>query len=153
MTKTTKRRPLREAPIRHILWKGDRLDVLDQRLLPRRVHYVSCRTAKEVAKATTDMVLRGAPLIGCAAAYGMALAARRGRLKDVVAAEPILRRARPTAVNLMHALDHMLDIAKTGTEETLATRMAAAAVKYYENDIEFNATMAELGSRLLKPGS
>ncbi len=153
MTKSTKRRPLREDPVRHILWKGDRLDVLDQRLLPRRVHYVYCRTAKEVAKATTDMVLRGAPLIGCAAAYGMALAARRGRLKDVVAAEPVLRRARPTAVNLMHALDHMLDVAKAGAEATLAARMAAAAVKYYENDIEFNATMAELGANLLKKGS
>ena len=153
MTKTTKRRPLREDPIRHILWKGDRLDVLDQRLLPRRVRYVSCRTAKEVAKATTDMVLRGAPLIGCAAAYGMALAARRGRLKDVIAAEPVLRRARPTAVNLMHALDHMLDVAKTGAEATLAPRMAAAAVKYCADDVEFNATMAELGASLLKKGS
>ena len=153
MTKTTKRRPLREDPIRHILWKGDRLDVLDQRLLPRRVHYVSCRTAKEVAQATTDMVLRGAPLIGCAAAYGMALAARRGRLKEVLAAEPILRRARPTAVNLMHALDHMLGVAKSGPESEIAARMSAAAVEYYENDIEFNATMAELGASLLKKGS
>jgi methylthioribose-1-phosphate isomerase len=153
MMKTTKRRPLREDPVRHILWKGDRLDVLDQRLLPRRVHYVSCRTAKEVAKATTDMVLRGAPLIGCAAAYGMALAARRGRMKDVLAAEPILRRARPTAVNLMHALDHMLGVAKAGPESGLAARMAAAAVEYYENDIEYNATMAELGASLLKKGS
>jgi methylthioribose-1-phosphate isomerase len=153
MTKSTKRRPLREDPIRHILWKGDRLDVLDQRLLPRRVHYVSCRTAKEVAKATTDMVLRGAPLIGCAAAYGMALAARRGKMKDVVAAEPILRRARPTAVNLMHALDHMMAVAVQGPESTLAPRMAAAAVQYYENDLEYNATMAELGAGLLKKGS
>ena len=153
MTKTSKKRPLREDPIRHILWKGDRLDVLDQRLLPRRVHYVSCRTAKEVAQATTDMVLRGAPLIGCAAAYGMALAARRNRLKDVLSAEPVLRRARPTAVNLMHALDHMLAVARGGSEKDLSERMAAAAVTYYENDLEYNATMAELGASLLKKGS
>ncbi len=152
MTKTSKRRPLREDPIRHILWKGDRLDVLDQRLLPRRVHYVSLRTAKEVAKATTDMVLRGAPLIGCAAAYGMALAARKNRMKDVLAAEPVLRRARPTAVNLMHALDRMLRVAQDGPELGLAARMADAAVKYYEDDLEFNATMAELGAGLLKKG-
>ncbi len=127
--------------------------MLDQRLLPRRVRYVSCRTAGEVAKATTDMVLRGAPLIGCAAAYGMALASRRGRLKDVLAAEPVLRRARPTAVNLMHALDHMLEVARAGAEKTLAARMAEAAVKYCEDDVEFNATMAEHGGRLLKKGS
>lgn len=153
MTKTTKRKPLTQDPVRHILWKGDRLDVLDQRLLPRTIKYVSCRTAKEVARATTDMVLRGAPLIGCAAAYGMALAARRNRLKDVLAAEPVLRRARPTAVNLMHALDHMLAMAKAGPEAALSARMAAAAVKYYQDDLGFNAKMAELGASLLKKGS
>jgi len=153
MTKTTKRKPLTQDPVRHILWKGDRLDVLDQRLLPRTIKYVSCRTAKEVAQATTDMVLRGAPLIGCAAAYGMALAARRNRLKDVLAAEPVLRRARPTAVNLMHALDHMLAVANAGPETSLSARMAAAAVKYYQDDLGFNAKMAELGAALLKKGS
>jgi len=153
MTKTTRRKPLTEDPIRHIVWKGDRLDVLDQRRLPRDVRYVSCRTAKDVAAATTDMVLRGAPLIGCAAAFGMALAARKGRLKDVLAAEPVLRRARPTAVNLMHALDHMLAVAKAGPEKTLAERTAKAAVKYYQDDLAFNATMAELGAALLPRGA
>src|SRR3990167_1865848 len=113
------KKPLREDPIKHIVWKGDRLRVLDQRYLPRTVKFMTCRTAADVAKATRDMVLRGAPLIGCAAAYGMALAARRNRLKDVLIAEAILRRARPTAVNLMHALDHMLAVAKAGPEKTL----------------------------------
>lgn len=154
MMKTTKKAvPLHEDPIRHIVWKGDRLDVIDQRLLPRRVRYVSCRTAKEVARATTDMVLRGAPLIGCAAAFGMALAARSGRLKDVRSAEPLLRRARPTAVNLMHALDLMMAVAESSTRQTLARRMADAAEKYYRDDIAYNARMAELGAALLKPGS
>jgi len=128
--------------------------VLDQRLLPRRVHYVSCRTAKEVAKATTDMVLRGAPLIGCAAAYGMALAARRGRMKDVLAAEPVLRRAppdghQPDARSRPYAGSG--EVRPGGVAPPPA--MAAAAVKYYEDDIEFNATMAELGASLLKKGS
>ena len=99
------------------------------------------------------MVLRGAPLIGCAAAFGMALAARSGRLNDVLKAEPILRRARPTAVNLMHALDLMLDVAKSGPKETLARRMADAAQKYSRDDIACNARMAELGAALLKPAS
>lgn len=148
------RKPLHEDPIKHVVWKGDRLLVLDQRLLPRRVRYVTCRTAREVAKATTDMVLRGAPLIGCAAAFGMALAARRNKLSDVRAAEPVLRKARPTAVNLMHALDHMLDVAENGgTEATLAKRMASAAVKYHQDDLAFNASMAVQGARLLKKGS
>ena len=148
-----KKKPLHHDPIRHILWKGDRLEVLDQRLLPRRVKYLACRTAPQVAKATKDMVLRGAPLIGCAAAFGMALAARKNRLKDVLLAEPVLRAARPTAVNLMHALDHMLAVSKAGPETTLSKRMAEAAVKYYKDDLAFNARMAELGAGLLKPGS
>lgn len=153
MSKMTRRKPLHEDPIRHIVWKGDRLEVLDQRRLPRAVKYATCRDAKSVAKATTDMVLRGAPLIGCAAAFGMALAARKNRLKDVLAAEPVLRRARPTAVNLMHALDHMLAVAHAGPEKTLSKRMAAAAVKYYRDDLGYNARMAELGAALLKKGS
>jgi methylthioribose-1-phosphate isomerase len=153
MTKSTKRRPLHEDPIRHIVWKGDRLVVLDQRRLPRAEVYVTCRTARDVAKATTDMVLRGAPLIGCAAAFGMALAARKNKLKDVLAAEPVLRRARPTAVNLMHALDHMLAVAKSGPEKNLSERMAKAAVKYHSDDLAYNATMAQLGAALLKKGS
>lgn len=148
-----RKRPLSEDPIKHIVWKGDRLRVLDQRYLPRTVKFVDCRSAVAVAQATKDMVLRGAPLIGCAAAYGMALAARSNRLKDVLAAEPVLRRARPTAVNLMHALDHMMAVAKAGPENTLSKRMAAAAVKYYEDDLGFNAAMAKLGAALLKKGS
>ena len=148
-----KKRALHEDPIKHIVWKGDRLVVLDQRWLPRKVKFTTCRSAPDVAKATSDMVLRGAPLIGCAAAYGMALAARKNRLKDVLAAEPVLRRARPTAVNLMHALDHMLAVAKAGPEKTLSKRMAAAAVQYFEHDLSYNAAMAKLGAALLKKNS
>ena len=147
------KKPLHEDPIKHIVWKGDRLTVLDQRLLPRTVKFVVCRTASDVSKATKDMVLRGAPLIGCAAAYGMALAARSNKLKDVLSAEPVLRAARPTAVNLMHALDHMLAVAKSGPQASLSKRMAAAAVSYYNDDLGFNARMAALGARLLKKNS
>ncbi|HBE88838.1 MAG TPA: S-methyl-5-thioribose-1-phosphate isomerase, partial [Elusimicrobia bacterium] len=53
------------------------LRILDQRLLPDRVVYTPARTAAAVAKATKDMALRGAPLIGCAAAFGFALELRR----------------------------------------------------------------------------
>ena len=144
---------LTEDSIRHIVWKKDSLDVLDQRRLPGDVTYVSCRSASEVAKATTDMVLRGAPLIGCAAAYGMALAARNNRIEDVLRAEPILRGARPTAVNLMHALDRMLAVAKDGPAATLSKRMAAAAQDYYQEDLTANEKMAHYGAALLKKNS
>ena len=78
---------------------------LDQRRLPLEEVEVECRTAAEVAEAIRTMVVRGAPAIGVAAAYGYALAARRG--EDLAAADQVLRESRPTAVNLAWALDEM----------------------------------------------
>src|SRR4051812_918134 len=89
-----------------IRWQDNELQLLDQRKLPREVIWVSCRDAREVAAAIRDMVVRGAPAIGVAAAFGIALAARRG--DDVRAAAAELRKARPTAVNLMWAVDRMI---------------------------------------------
>src|SRR3954447_5129106 len=68
-----------------IRWRGEALELLDQRLLPREVHYVACRDAHEVAVAIRDMIVRGAPAIGVSAAFGIALAAQRG--DDVHSAE------------------------------------------------------------------
>ena len=81
-------------------WKGDALELLDQRLLPERIVYVTCRTAAEVAAAIRDMVVRGAPAIGCAAAFGIAL-------EPTEASYAVLAQSRPTAVNLFWALERM----------------------------------------------
>ena len=83
----------------------DAVVLLDQRVLPEDVVEVRCRTSAEVADAIRTMVVRGAPAIGVAAAYGLALAATRG--EDLAAADAILRASRPTAVNLAWALDEM----------------------------------------------
>jgi methylthioribose-1-phosphate isomerase len=61
---------LKVEPIR---WTGKRLELLDQRLLPGKKKYVACKTAEQVAKAIKDMAVRGAPAIGCAAAFGVVL--------------------------------------------------------------------------------
>jgi methylthioribose-1-phosphate isomerase len=79
--------------------------LLDQRRLPLEEIEVECRTAAEVADAIRAMVVRGAPAIGIAAAYGYALAATRG--EDLAEADRVLRASRPTAVNLAWALDEM----------------------------------------------
>jgi methylthioribose-1-phosphate isomerase len=141
--------PLKDA-VRHIDWKGDRLRVLDQRLLPRKIVYVDCRTATQVAKATKDMVLRGAPLIGCAAAFGMALAARSGDKRDLAEAAALLKKARPTAVNLACAVDRMLAVARECHNGELSKTVARAAYEFYEDDIKANQVMAKLGAALLK---
>ena len=86
---------------------GPRVVLLDQRKLPDEVVEVSCASAAEVAEAIRAMVVRGAPAIGVAAAYGLALAALRG--DDLDAAEQVLAASRPTAVNLSWALAQMRD--------------------------------------------
>ena len=143
--------PLKDK-VKQIDWRGDRLRVLDQRLLPRKIVYLDCRTAADVAKATKDMALRGAPLIGCAAAYGMALAARKGDRRALPQAAATLKAARPTAVNLAHAVDHMMTVARAAHGD-LAASMADAAEDYFETDLAANRTMAQLGASLLKKGS
>jgi methylthioribose-1-phosphate isomerase len=92
-------------PERILRLEDDRVVFLDQRRLPLEEVDVECRTAAQVADAIRTMVVRGAPAIGIAAAYGYALAAAHG--EDLAAAEGVLRNSRPTAVNLAWALDEM----------------------------------------------
>ncbi|MGH3003172.1 MAG: S-methyl-5-thioribose-1-phosphate isomerase [Gaiellaceae bacterium] len=94
-------------PERILRLEQDRVVLLDQRRLPLEEVEVECRTAAEVAGAIRTMVVRGAPAIGIAAAYGLALASARG--EDAELADRVLRESRPTAVNLAWALDRMRD--------------------------------------------
>jgi methylthioribose-1-phosphate isomerase len=88
------------------LWfEGDALHLLDQRHLPGRADVVTVRSARETAAAIRDMVVRGAPAIGCTAAYGLALALRADESFDQ--ARELLLAARPTAVNLRWALERL----------------------------------------------
>jgi methylthioribose-1-phosphate isomerase len=82
-----------------------RVVLLDQRRLPDEEVELACTSAAEVAEAIATMAIRGAPAIGVAAAYGLALAALRG--EDLPEAERVLAASRPTAVNLFWALEHM----------------------------------------------
>ncbi|HXH40156.1 MAG TPA: S-methyl-5-thioribose-1-phosphate isomerase [Thermoanaerobaculia bacterium] len=124
-----------------IRWRGDALELLDQRLLPREVLYLSCRDAHEVAVAIRDMVVRGAPAIGVSAAFGVALAAQRGDDVDAAAAE--LRASRPTAVNLMWALDRMLRARGAGRD------LSAEAESMFREDVEANKRIGRYGAALL----
>jgi methylthioribose-1-phosphate isomerase len=94
-------------PERILRLEDDRAVFLDQRRLPLEEIEVECRTSAEVAAAIRTMVVRGAPAIGVAAAYGIALAAKHG--EDLTLADRVLRDSRPTAVNLGWALDTMRD--------------------------------------------
>jgi len=95
-------------------WHDGRLELIDQRILPERLEYLACRSALETAESIRAMVVRGAPAIGCAAAYGVALEALRLREEpptefaaDMNKAIAALSASRPTAVNLFWALKRM----------------------------------------------
>jgi methylthioribose-1-phosphate isomerase len=92
-------------PGRILRLEDDAVVLLDQRRLPSEEVDVVCRTAAEVAAAIKEMVVRGAPAIGIAAAYGYVLAVSKG--EDPLEADQVLRRSRPTAVNLAWALDRL----------------------------------------------
>lgn len=136
-------------------WRGHRLDILEQRDLPARVRWISCRTADDVARAIRDMSIRGAPAIGCAAAFGLALAARgphgapRARLE---AARRRLAATRPTAVNLFWALDRMARRwAPPGGD--LAARLEKEARAIAAEDLAACRSIGERGAALLPRGA
>jgi methylthioribose-1-phosphate isomerase len=118
-------------------WRGDRLELLDQRFLPDQTLYVTCRTAADVATAIRDMVVRGAPAIGCAAAFGVVLS--RGSSEGYAA----LAKSRPTAVNLFWALERMKRAQNLETE----------AMTIFEEDLAANRTLGRLGAELLPRGA
>jgi len=122
-------------------WRGDTLELLDQRILPHRVVYVTCRTAAEVAQAIREMVVRGAPAIGCAAAFGVALDAKRGA--PLQPAYDALAKSRPTAVNLFWALERMRG----------ARDHDAEARAIFEEDLAANRAMGRLGAELVPDGA
>ena len=144
--------------VRAILWDGNCLRLLDQRLLPHEETYLSLDTPEAVAEAIADMVVRGAPAIGITAAYGVVLAARRA-----YAAEPaewqrrirpdleLLARSRPTAVNLFWALERM-EGAFTAIAGDPESALLAEAQAIHEEDLAANHRMGELGAELIEGG-
>ena len=112
---------------RALSWEGDSLRILDQTKLPNETSYITAKTSGVVADAIRALSVRGAPLIGVAAAYGVVLAYREsgGNTETFRALCDILRNARPTAVNLAWAVGEMeTAFQKNPTEETLLCRAA-----------------------------
>lgn len=144
--------------LRTMRWTGESLLLLDQTLLPGRVEYVSITTCAQMTEAIATMQVRGAPAIGVAAAYGMVMAAREAAKEgDFMAAlvrrGELLRAARPTAVNLMWAVERML--ARAGEmegPERICAALEAEANAIYAEDGAINRALGENLLSLLKEG-
>ena len=122
-----------------LIWAGTHLKLLDQRLLPLQEVYIECRTAGDTARAIHDMVVRGAPAIGIAAAYGMVLGC-----KNYAASEKTLAASRPTAVNLRWALERMRQVKPRTTAALLKEAKAI-----HDEDLSQNLRIGELGAALI----
>jgi len=133
------------SQITPIEWRDGVLRILDQTRLPAHAVYFEATDCCAVADAIHRLAVRGAPLIGIAAAYALALAARRG--DDLETAAATLAATRPTAVNLRWALDRCL---KAGGG---ADGVAAEAARIHAEQIAADARMGELGAALIADGA
>lgn len=170
--------PAKSQSLQSVIWNRDRLDLLDQRLLPEEVIYLPLRTAEEVWEAIRHLKVRGAPAIGISAAYGVYLGVRnymqahdasaqesgasreaiRGLADEVRKQKDYLATSRPTAVNLFWALDRMRLLADSYAEEGTATvegmklALLQEAIQIQAEDEETCRLIGEHGLPLLKDG-
>ncbi len=139
-------------------WVDNHVRLLDQRLLPQEERYVDLYGSAEVAEAIRNMTVRGAPAIGVAAAYGVALAAletqARNPVQAVEEAIGVLASARPTAVNLFAALDRMRAASRAaGNIEGLADVLLSEARRVHQDEIDASETISRLGATLIPAGA
>lgn len=153
---------MQNIKIETLRWVNDHLEMIDQRILPAEFKYIPAFSAKEMAACIRDMVVRGAPAIGVAATYGVALEAMQ--LKHLSSKEfraqmaigfDLLASSRPTAVNLFWALNRMkerLEAISENSNESIACELLALAKEIHEDDIGINRAMGAYGAQLLKDG-
>ncbi len=148
--------------IETLRWNNDHFEMIDQRILPADFKYISYTSASSVAEGIRDMVVRGAPAIGCAAAYGVALAALKLQdtdsekfTKGMGQAFEVLAKSRPTAVNLFWALDRMKSVMNNakGPIIEIANTLLKEAHEIKREDIEINRAMGSNGAALLDDGA
>jgi methylthioribose-1-phosphate isomerase len=146
--------------MRSIEWYDGKVRMIDQRLLPAEFRLVEYEDYREVAQAIRTMVIRGAPAIGAAAAFGMALAARGARaqrrdglLADLRAAADALRAARPTAANLSWAVARLLRRAEAEPDPgAIPDALLAEAQALADEDVEINRRLGRHGAVLVQDG-
>jgi len=147
--------------MRTIRWQDGTVITIDQTRLPHETVTLKIKTVEEMAEAIKNLRVRGAPLLGAAAAFGLALAACNSKagcvselLAELEAAANILKGTRPTAVNLFWAADRVLGKARgfSGTVEELKTLVVREAQRIADEDAEANRAMGENGAALINDG-
>ncbi|MEN2986285.1 MAG: S-methyl-5-thioribose-1-phosphate isomerase [Thermodesulfovibrionaceae bacterium] len=148
--------------LQSIKWQDEKVFILDQRLLPKKIKYLQCINYEQVAKAIENLSIRGAPAIGIAAAMGIALAVKRLKAKDVAELlrkiKPIFKRflnTRPTAVNIKWTVERIKNLIEKNQKASVSEvkdLVVKEAIKIYEEDIEVNKKIGQWSLPLFKEG-
>jgi methylthioribose-1-phosphate isomerase len=150
------------SPMRTVFWEDNQVKMIDQRILPARFEVAAYSDHKSVARAITDMVVRGAPALGATGAFGLALAGFESAststgdlLADLQAAASTLKASRPTAVNLAWAVDQVMNKVsslQSPTVDSIRQFILDEAQRIADEDVEINKRMAEHGATLINDG-
>jgi len=147
--------------LRTIEWKNGVIVTIDQTKLPNAAEYFEIKTCREMMEAVKTMKIRGAPLLGVAAAYGLALTAYHSRTKtekalltELDASAELLRKTRPTAVNLFWAIERVLKTAKkaSGSVSDIVKVVVEEARRMADEDVETNRKIGDSGAKLIEDG-
>jgi len=132
--------------------------ILDQTLLPHKIKYITCRTYEDVARCIEVMKIRGAPALGVAAAFGLALASDRiaqksfeAFKKEMTQAADRIRKTRPTAVNLFWAIERIMNLLDSSKNiDTLKDKIRTESLAIAQEDFEINRAIGQNGAALIK---
>ena len=149
---------LTSNPVYPVVWKTDRVVLIDQTRIPTELTYVEVTCSADMAQAIKTMIVRGAPAIGVAAAYGIYLGATEIKIDDRTAflsklddIATLLRATRPTAVNLFWAIDRMMKTARetSGSLDHLRQQLLLAAHQICQDDLATCKAMGNYGLTVL----
>jgi methylthioribose-1-phosphate isomerase len=133
---------------------GDKVGIIDQTKLPHRFETLELASMQDAAHAIKAMIVRGAPLIGATAAYGIALAMREDASDEALdRAHDVLAETRPTAINLRWALKRMCDVLRNRPREERAALAWSEAAKIADEDVEVCRSIGEQGLKILREAS
>ncbi len=148
--------------MRTVEWQDGRVKMIDQRQLPWEVSHLELDDYRDVAQAISDMVVRGAPALGATGAFGMALAGQQSTAMDIGSvldylevAALILKKSRPTAVNLAWGVDRMMAAARQdiySNAKELRQALIEEAQRIADEDVVTNQAMGKLGADLIRDG-
>ena len=147
--------------MRTIWWEDSSVVLINQTRLPEELEYIRCNNARRLAKAISNLEIRGAPAIGIAVAMGLALTTSQSRARtieelssDISLCAEMLRKTRPTAWNLFWAADTIQNLTRDfrGSVEQLKETIISKALSLAEEDLKVNKTMGTFGASLIEDG-